>query len=100
MNIYKFLIKDANWHALPIDEYLQNFQLKMLIKDFKLKFLKLIKNKRPFVQDILCVSRTIQYLQRFLKTKDLCVANNTILTRMLNTKDPLYREKYNIYIDA
>ena len=34
MNIYKFLIKDANWHALPIDEYLQNFQLKMLIKDF------------------------------------------------------------------
>ena len=31
MNIYKFLIKDANWHALPIDEYLQNFQLKMLI---------------------------------------------------------------------
>ena len=34
MNIYKFLIKDANWHALPIDEYLQNFQLKMLIKDY------------------------------------------------------------------
>ena len=27
MNIYKFLIKDANWHAPPIDEYLQNFQL-------------------------------------------------------------------------
>ena len=27
VNIYKFLIKDANWHALPIDEYLQNFQL-------------------------------------------------------------------------
>ena len=34
MNIYKFLIKDANWHAPPIDEYLQNFQLKMSIKDF------------------------------------------------------------------
>ena len=34
MNIYKFLIKDANWHAPPIEEYLQNFQLKMLIKDY------------------------------------------------------------------
>ena len=60
MNIYKFLIKDANWHALPIDEYLQNFQLKMLTKDVQFKFLKLIKNKKTFVRDILCVPRTIQ----------------------------------------
>ena len=30
----------------------------------------------------------------------LCVKNNTILTQMLNTKDPLCREQYNIYIDA
>ena len=60
INIYKFLIKDVNWHALPIDEYLQNFQLKMLIKYFQLKLLKLIKNKKTFVRDILCVPRTIQ----------------------------------------
>ena len=71
----------------------------------------MLENKRPFVL------RTVQYSYRCLKTTDLCVENNTIfaqmlkpkdpcvknntlLTQMLNTKDPLYRQQYNIYIDA
>ena len=37
-------------------------------------FTQVLENKRPFVL------RTIQYLHRCLKTKDLCVKNNTILT--------------------
>ena len=60
----------------------------MLTKDFQLKFFKLIKNKRPFVRDILCVSRTTQYLHKCLKTKGLCVKNNTIFTQMLENKRP------------
>ena len=45
-------------------------------------------------------NRTTGLLTQLFDVTPLCVENNTILTQMLNIKDPLCRKQYNIDTDT